>query len=160
VSSPSPERDFARTLLGKAREDLDALGALHERGGIADAILGFHAQQAVEKALTPLLVDQGWELRRTHDIQFLLEQAATVGIELPEPVASASWLTPGQPNCATTSSPTIHSTATTHSLSPPTRSNWHSVASRPEPPPHQGFEPRGARRRCMKCASDEACLRR
>jgi len=94
VSSLSPERDFARTLLGKAREDLDALGALHERGGIADAILGFHAQQAVEKALKALLVDQGWELRRTHDIQFLLEQAATVGIELPEPVASASWLTP------------------------------------------------------------------
>ncbi len=73
---------------------LDAPGALHELGGIADAILGFHAQQAVEKALKALLVDQGWELRRTHDLQFLLEQAAALGIELPEPVASASWLTP------------------------------------------------------------------
>ena len=94
MSSRSPERDFARTLLGKAREDLDALGALHERGGIADAILGFHAQQAVEKALKALLVDHGWELRRTHDLRFLLEQAAALDIELPEPVASAGWLTP------------------------------------------------------------------
>lgn len=94
MSSPGPERDFARTLVGKASEDLDALNALHERGGIADAILGFHAQQAVEKALKALLVDHGWELRRTHDLQFLIEQAASLDIGLPEILASAGWLTP------------------------------------------------------------------
>lgn len=94
MSSPRPERDFARTLAGKACEDLDALEALHERGGIADAILGFHAQQAVEKALKALLVDRGWELRRTHDLQFLIEQAASLGLELPETLASAGWPTP------------------------------------------------------------------
>lgn len=94
MSSPGPERDFARTLTAKAAEDLDALNALHERGGIADAVLGFHAQQAVEKALKALLVDHGWELRRTHDLQFLIEQAASLDIELPESLASASWLTP------------------------------------------------------------------
>jgi hypothetical protein len=34
VSSPSPELEFARSLARKAREDLDALMVLHERGGI------------------------------------------------------------------------------------------------------------------------------
>lgn len=94
MSSLGPEHEFARTLAGKAGEDLDALNALHERGGIADAILGFHAQHAVEKALKALLVDRGWELRRTHDLQFLIEQAAGLGIELPEVLASVGWLTP------------------------------------------------------------------
>lgn len=93
MSSPSPEHELARTLAAKAREDLEALRALHEHGGIADAILGFHAQQAVEKALKALLVDQGWELRRTHDLEFLLEQAAKTGIALPESLDSAGWLT-------------------------------------------------------------------
>jgi len=94
VSSPSPERDLARSLVRKAREDLDALVALHERGGIADTVLGFHAQQAVEKALKAVLVDAGWELRRTHDLRFLVQQATGLGLELPDATASAHWLTP------------------------------------------------------------------
>jgi hypothetical protein len=32
-----------------AREDLDALVVLHERDGIADAVVGFHAQQALRR---------------------------------------------------------------------------------------------------------------
>ncbi len=70
------------------------MAALHERGGIADAVLGFHAQQAVEKALKALLVNSGWELRRTHDLWFLLQQAAGLDIQLPDLAASAHWLTP------------------------------------------------------------------
>ncbi len=52
-------------------------------------ILGFHGQQVVEKALKAMLVAGGWELRRTHDLQFLVEEAATIGIELPEPLFAA-----------------------------------------------------------------------
>lgn len=94
MSSPDPEIQFARSLARKAGEDLDALVVLHERGGIADAVIGFHAQQAVEKSLKALIVQRGGELRRTHDLRFLVEQAADLGIELPEQVNSSAWLTP------------------------------------------------------------------
>ena len=94
MSSPSPEADFGRSLVAKSREDLDALVALHERGGIADSVLGFHAQQAVEKALKGLLVSAGWELRHTHDLRFLVQQAESLNLQLPEATAEAHWLTP------------------------------------------------------------------
>lgn len=94
MSSLPPERDFARSLLRRAIEDLDALLALYEHGGIADAVLGFHAQQAVEKALKAALVATGWSLRRTHDLRFLLDQADEVGIDVAEEVRTARWLTP------------------------------------------------------------------
>jgi HEPN domain-containing protein len=55
---------------------------LHERGGIADAVVGFHAQQAVEKALKAAIVVSGGELRRTHDLRFLIEQAQDRAVEL------------------------------------------------------------------------------
>lgn len=83
MSSRGPNAEFARSLARKAREDLDALVVPHERGGIADAVIGFHAQQAVEKSLKALLVDRGGELRRTHDPRFLIDQAADLEIELP-----------------------------------------------------------------------------
>ena len=94
MSSPSPEADFGRSLVAKSREDLDALVALHERDGIADSVLGFHAQQAVEKALKGLLVSAGWELRHTHDLRFLVQQAESLNLQLPEATAEAHWLTP------------------------------------------------------------------
>jgi HEPN domain-containing protein len=94
VSSPGPELEFARALARKAREDLDALMVLHERAGIADAVIGFHAQQAVEKALKAAIVVSGGELRRTHDLRFLIEQAEDQGVSIPDDVQAAAWLTP------------------------------------------------------------------
>ena len=78
--------DHARTL--------DALVALRELAGIADSVIGFHAQQAVEKALKAAIVNSGGELRRTHDLRFLVQQARGLTIFLPEEVAEAHWLTP------------------------------------------------------------------
>lgn len=89
MSSPSPEFEFARSLARKAREDLDALVVLHERGGIADSVLGFHAQQSVEKALKAAIVVSGGELRRTHDLRFWSSRHKTTAsscvIRLPRP---------------------------------------------------------------------------
>lgn len=45
------ELEEAQLLLRKAREDADAATKLAADGDTADAIVGFHAQQAVEKAL-------------------------------------------------------------------------------------------------------------
>jgi HEPN domain-containing protein len=47
----------------------------------------------VEKALKGLLVARGWELRRTHDLRFLVEQAAALGLDLPDDL-EVEWLTP------------------------------------------------------------------
>lgn len=94
MSSPGPDVEFARALARKAREDLDALRVLHASTGIADAVIGFHAQQAVEKALKATLVASGREVRRTHDLRFLLDEVADAGVELTEDVASSAWLTP------------------------------------------------------------------
>lgn len=44
------EFEEARLLLRKAREDADAVVKWAPDGNTADAIVGFHAQQAVEKA--------------------------------------------------------------------------------------------------------------
>jgi HEPN domain-containing protein len=81
-------------LARRSREDLDALVALHELAGIADSVIGFHAQQAVEKALKAAIVNSGGGLHRTHDLRFLVQQARGLTIVLPEEVARAHWLTP------------------------------------------------------------------
>jgi HEPN domain len=45
------ERDLAEQLLRLARDDEAAARAMLDVGAVTDAIVGFHAQQAVEKAL-------------------------------------------------------------------------------------------------------------
>ena len=53
--------DLARRLLGAAREDeLAAISVLRVEG-ISDAIVGFHAHQAVEKAIKAVLSAKGAE---------------------------------------------------------------------------------------------------
>lgn len=94
MSSPSPEFEFARSLARKAREDLDALVVLHKRGGIADSVLGFHAQQSIEKALKAAIVVSGGELQTHARPAFLVEQAQDHSVELRDPVATSAWLTP------------------------------------------------------------------
>lgn len=63
-------------LLAAAREDAKALHALLGVPGISDAIIGFHAQQAVEKSLKAVLSANGIAFRRTHDIAELLDMMA------------------------------------------------------------------------------------
>jgi hypothetical protein len=53
------ELEEAQLLLRKAREDADAAAKLAADGDTADAIVGFHAQQAVEKALKAVLAASG-----------------------------------------------------------------------------------------------------
>lgn len=92
---PSPDqRDYAARLLRKADADLVVVRALLHNEDIADDVLGFHAQQAVEKAMKAVLVIHGVAFRRAHDLGYLLEIANAGGIEVPEEVAAARWLTP------------------------------------------------------------------
>lgn len=92
---PSPEQhEYAALLLRKAREDLDVVEALIDNASIADDVIGFHAQQAVEKAMKAVLVNSGIDFRRSHDLTYLLHVADAGGVLVPEAVAAARWLTP------------------------------------------------------------------
>ena len=53
------QHDLARELLGLAEDDLVAARALLDVAAVSDAIVGFHAQQAVEKAFKAVLAEHG-----------------------------------------------------------------------------------------------------
>lgn len=93
--SPSPEqREYAATLLRRAESDLRACRTLAADSEMTDDVIGFHAQQAVEKALKGALVLRGATFPRTHDLQFLAARVRESGVELAAEVGAAEWLTP------------------------------------------------------------------
>ncbi len=57
-------------------------------------MIGFHAQQAVEKAMKAVLVESGVEIPFTHDLGLLLDILVEQAIESPQAVREADWLTP------------------------------------------------------------------
>ena len=86
---PAPVGEVAKILLQAAEQDLAACEALAHAPGIGDAIVGFHAQQATEKALKAVLSRHGVEFRRTHDLALLLDLLQDR--QLPPP-PGADWL--------------------------------------------------------------------
>jgi HEPN domain-containing protein len=95
VFSPSPEQiEYAELLLRRANGDLQACLALSPNADIDDNIVGFHAQQAVEKAMKVVLVLADADLPLTHDLKFLLRQLRETGTEPPDDISGTSWLTP------------------------------------------------------------------
>lgn len=92
---PSPDqRDYAARLLRKAAGDLAAVHALVDNDSISDDVIGFHAQQAVEKAMKSVLVLHGVAFRRAHDLSYLLQVAEDGEVGVPDDVVAARWLTP------------------------------------------------------------------
>lgn len=94
MSLSPDQREYAARLLRKAGEDLATVRALLENESIADDVIGFHSQQTVEKAIKAVLVVHGVPFRRAHDLGYLLEVAESGGVDVPEYVAAAQWLTP------------------------------------------------------------------
>ena len=93
MSTPE-HREVARLLLSKAQADLSAANVLVATENQADHIIGFHLQQAIEKALKAALVSHTVEIPRTHDLGYLVEVLSQQGVEIPPEVASSDWLTP------------------------------------------------------------------
>jgi hypothetical protein len=83
------EGSVALILLEAADQDLRACAAPAQTPSIGDAVVWFHAQQAVEKALKAVLSARGVAFRRTRDIAELLDLLADSGIEVPP---HADWL--------------------------------------------------------------------
>jgi len=93
--SPSPEQiEYATMLQRRAAGDLYACRALVDDTDIDDSIIGFHAQQAVEKALKVALVLADVELVYSHDLEYLATLVEESGTELPSELANTEWLTP------------------------------------------------------------------
>lgn len=66
----------------KAKKDMRRVKILFEDEDIDGA--GFHLQQAAEKALKGFLLARGWKLKRTHDLEDLLNSAIEYELTLEE----------------------------------------------------------------------------
>jgi len=86
--------DQAELLLRLAREDELAARSPVPIEAVADSILGFHCQQAVEKALKAALAAHEVDVPRTHDLEGLLRRCRRTGIEIPERLQGVERLAP------------------------------------------------------------------
>jgi HEPN domain-containing protein len=93
---PRPEpRDAADLLLRKASSDLAAARALADDIDQQDDVVGFHAQQAVEKSIKAVLstvfADPA-DVPRNHDISLLLRLLARHGVDIPPHLGASRLL--------------------------------------------------------------------
>lgn len=76
------DQEHARALLEMARNDARALSGMKDPNVFADEIFGFHAQQAVEKALKAWCAHRGITYPLTHDLSELLALLRDDGCEV------------------------------------------------------------------------------
>lgn len=97
MSERDPKAEAA-VLARKAGDDARAMQLLAPNEEISDEIIGFHAQQAVEKWLEAVLGSRGVEFEYTHDLHRLAaEVVAAVGqfpFDVPEVVALTEHAVP------------------------------------------------------------------
>lgn len=87
------QREWVRLLLHKAAQDEAAVAGLMGDPHLDDEIIGFHAQQAVEKSLKAWLAHLGVDYPKVHSIETLLDLLAAHGQAFPDELDVAS-LTP------------------------------------------------------------------
>ena len=91
----TPQREEALKFLELAEQDRVAFRILAASTESSLAVVGFHAQQAVEKALKAVLIDRGVKFRRTHDLQTLADTLTSdLGLQLPVHEAQLRRLIP------------------------------------------------------------------
>jgi HEPN domain-containing protein len=92
---PTPEElEAADLFLGKAASDLAAARLLAGDAGQDDNVVGFHPQQAVEKALKAVVAVRSLEIPRSHDLGLLIRLLDSAEHELPVEIREADWLNP------------------------------------------------------------------
>lgn len=95
MSSPKHEvRDLAARFARKARSDEIALDKLADDLDVPDDLIGFHAQQALEKLLKAALAYTGVAPPRIHDLGELIARLGDVGLTPPTSVGEARALVP------------------------------------------------------------------
>jgi HEPN domain-containing protein len=92
-SSRREPSDLAALYSRKASNDATAAREFADNPEISDEIIGFHAQQAVEKWLKAVMAKLGLPQQRTHDIDQLCRLLEEQGVELPVPRSRLAELT-------------------------------------------------------------------
>lgn len=90
----TPQREEVLRLLRLAQRDLETFDLLLPLPKASLASLGFHAQQAAEKALKAVVVSLGLEVSRTHDLAALGQTIIDNGMALPLTVDQLRGLNP------------------------------------------------------------------
>jgi HEPN domain-containing protein len=92
---PTPEQiEVAESLARLAEIDLATAEKLAPDPEMDDRPVGFHAQQAVEKAVKVALMLEGIGFPKTHDLEYLIMLAGKHSVAMELELESASWLTP------------------------------------------------------------------
>jgi HEPN domain-containing protein len=92
---PTPEQiEVAGSLARLAGIDLATAEKLAADPEMDDRPVGFHAQQAVEKAMKVALMLEGIDFPKTHDLEYLIVLAEKHSVAMEPELESASWLTP------------------------------------------------------------------
>ena len=88
------QKELADELLRLARDDEAAVRAMLSEPAVSNAIVCFHAQQAVEKALKAVLASRGVVFPFTHDLDGLVELCKDVKLTVPTELDGVDRLTP------------------------------------------------------------------
>lgn len=86
--------DLARALASKAAADEAVVEKLADDPEVPDDVIGFHAQQAVEKRIKSVLAAGGVEFERTHNLAYLIALLADSALEPPPEADALPALTP------------------------------------------------------------------
>jgi HEPN domain-containing protein len=86
--------DLARVLLARSLDDQTLVRKVGPDTEIADAIVGFHAQQAVEKSIKAVLAAHGVAFMKSHALSYLIGLVEEHDITAPEALAEADVLSP------------------------------------------------------------------
>ena len=95
MSSPKRDlHDLAARFARKARSDEIALEKLADDPDVPDDLIGFHAQQALEKLLKAALAYAGVAPPRIHDLGELVARLGDAGLSPPSSASEARALVP------------------------------------------------------------------
>ena len=90
----SPWDRKADVLREKAEGDEHALQLLARHADVEDAIIGFHAQQAIEKLIKAVLSRRRVPFPKIHDLLRLIEMLQHNDIDVTPELEGSVWLTP------------------------------------------------------------------
>ena len=82
------DEQYIKEWVDKANKDIKAVEKLRNEQDITE-IVCFHCQQAVEKYLKALLIYNGEDIQKTHNIDFLLNKCKTYNPEFEEYIGNS-----------------------------------------------------------------------
>lgn len=91
---PHDQLDLARALLARAADDETLVRKVLADTDVADAIIGFHCQQTVEKSIKAVLAAHGVSFTRSHSLSYLIGLVEENRIDAPQALREADVLSP------------------------------------------------------------------